>query len=971
VSAQYIKKQVQLAMNLLKTCCFLPALLALVIDISGQIKEIGLPEIRNYKPTDYKGGTQNWGIDQDKNDNIYFANNAGLFQFDGFTWNKFSLPNHPSVRAVKAGNDDKIYVGGYNEFGYFKAGEKGKLVYHSLIHLLNENYRRQIDFIWKIHSYNNTIIFQSFERVYIYDGKKLLLLEAPGRFQFSFLVNNKLYFQDVEMGLLEFKDSKLIPLQGTQLLNKTEVWGMFSLRADTLLIATQNKGLFIYTNSGLKPWNTEANYFLQKNGCLGGAIIKEKFIAFNSVLDGTIVSNIDGRIVQHINQKKGLHNNTILTSFVDNKNNLWLGLDNGIDFINESSPLTYLGSSYNISTVYASVIYKENIYVATNRGLFYRSQANTYNDDAFSLIEGTTGQAWNIQVVDDQLICAHNTGLLLISEARVTQTIDAKGYWGIKKIPGQTGLCVASHYNGFSIFENKGSGWQLKNNIAGLTKSAAVFETDGSAVWMTKDDVLYRAKFNTDYTGFKSVKTYETITDSSKGAISLHLLNGKIYFQFNNRFHLFSHNSNLFEEDKTISALFNSIPPIRFLQQDANKNIWYIYNESLGMLKKMEDGTYKNIAAPFYGLGGNLMTDYPSINTNSSPNIFIGLTNGLAHFNLELINYAPSKPKVYIRSFSSQADTFILGNVGNQPLQKYHIPFRLNNIKFTFSSPVYETPGGIEFSYKLEGFDTTWSNWASINFKEYTNLHEGNYKMYVKAKNSFGALSANDILSFSIAPPFYRHKLAYLIYIVAAGFMFFLLHRRVKLKIRKNKYYETIEQRKLYLEKEAKIKLEQDELEKEIERLKMEKLKMSLLTKDKELLNNSFQVVRKNKILNGIIQKIKNVKEAALDEATKLELNKLNKSISKELDSDKSWKELEKHIKNVHFDFLKRLKEKFPAISSRELDLSTYLLLNMSSKEIAEIMNISFAGVELARYRLRKKMGLQRSENLVGFLMSI
>jgi DNA-binding CsgD family transcriptional regulator len=958
-------------MNLLKTYCFLPALLALVSNVSGQVKEIGLPEIRNYKATDYKGGTQNWGIDQDKNDNIYFANNAGLFQFDGFTWNKFSLPNHPSVRAVKAGDDDKIYVGGHNEFGYFKTGEKGKLIYHSLVNLLNENYRKQIDFIWKIHTYNNTVIFQSFERAYIYNGKTLLLLEAPGRFQFSFLVNNKLYFQDVEMGLLEFKDSKLIPLQGTQLLNKTEVWGVFSLSGDSLLITTQNKGLFIYANSSLKPWNTEANYFLQKNGCLGGAIIKEKFITFNSVLDGTIVSNTDGRIVQHINQKKGLQNNTILTSFVDNKNNLWLGLDNGIDFINESSPLTYLGSSYNISTVYASVIYKENIYVATNRGLFYRSGANTYNDDAFTLVEGTTGQAWNIQVVDDQLVCAHNTGLLLISGARVTQTIDAKGYWGIKKIPGQAGMCIGSNYNGFSIFENKGSGWQLKNNIAGLHKSAAVFETDGSDVWMNKDDVLYQAKFNTGFTSFKSVKTYEAIADSIKGAISIHLLNGKIYFQSKNRFHLFSHNRDLFEEDKTISALFNTIPTIRFLQQDTDENIWYIYNESLGMLKKMQDGTYKNIAAPFYGLGGNLMTDYPSINTNSSPNIFIGLTNGLAHFNPELINYAPAKPKVYIRSFSSPADTFLLGNIGNQPLQEHHIPFRLNNIKFTFSSPVYETPGSIEFSYKLESFDTAWSNWTTINFKEYTNLHEGNYKMYVKAKNSFGALSAHDMLSFSIAPPFYRHKLAYLIYIIVAGFIFFLLHRRIKIKIRKNKYYETIEQRKLYLEKEAKIKLEQDELEKEIEKLKMEKLKMSLLTKDKELLNNSFQVVRKNKILNGIIQKIKNVKEAALDETTRLELNKLNKSISKELDSDKSWKELEKHIKNVHFDFLKRLKEKFPAISSRELDLSTYLLLNMSSKEIAEIMSISFAGVELARYRLRKKMGLQRSENLVGFLMSI
>jgi DNA-binding CsgD family transcriptional regulator len=135
--------------------------------------------------------------------------------------------------------------------------------------------------------------------------------------------------------------------------------------------------------------------------------------------------------------------------------------------------------------------------------------------------------------------------------------------------------------------------------------------------------------------------------------------------------------------------------------------------------------------------------------------------------------------------------------------------------------------------------------------------------------------------------------------------------------------------------------------------------------------NNSLQVVKKNKILNGIIHKLKDINIESLDESTKFQFSKLNKSIIKEVNVDKSWKDLEKHIKSVHFDFLKRLKEKYPAISPREMDLSTYLLMNMSTKEIAEIMNISNGGLELARYRLRKKLDLTKKENLVGFLMSI
>jgi DNA-binding CsgD family transcriptional regulator len=198
-----------------------------------------------------------------------------------------------------------------------------------------------------------------------------------------------------------------------------------------------------------------------------------------------------------------------------------------------------------------------------------------------------------------------------------------------------------------------------------------------------------------------------------------------------------------------------------------------------------------------------------------------------------------------------------------------------------------------------------------------------------------------------------------------------VIRDRIKIKIRRNKYYETIEQRRLYLEKEARIRQEQFNLEKEIEKLKNDKLQLNLLSKDKELVTNSLQVVKKNKILNGIIQRLKDIDTSTFDENNKFQFEKLRKSILKEVNSDKSWKDLEKHIKNVHFEFLKRLKEKHPTITPRELDLSTYLLMNMSTKEISEIMNISGGGVELARYRLRKKLDLEKKESLTGYLMRI
>jgi DNA-binding CsgD family transcriptional regulator/ligand-binding sensor domain-containing protein len=936
----------------------------------GQVKNTGLPEIRNYKRLEYKGGTQNWNIDQDKNGNIYFANNNGLLQFDGSTWTKYSLPDSSDIRCLKIDAAGKIFVGGYNEFGYFKANSKGKLEYFSISKFVTKKNNEIIDNIWKIHLYKDEVLFQAFETTYIFKNNKLKLLLPPTRFQFSFKVNNRLYFQDVSKGLLEYINGTLHSLKGSAVLNNTEIWGMFQMPANKMLIATLDKGLFLYENEKIIPWNTEANEFIKKNSCLGGVAMAENYIVLNSVLNGIIVCDKTGRIIQHINRKKGLQNNTVLTSFVDRKNNLWLGLDNGIAFINENSAFSYFGFSHDISTVYGTAIFKGNLYVATNQGVFYHSWQSTFKEDTFALVEGTTGQAWNVQVIDDRLICAHNRGALLIEGGKSIKILDAVGYWSFKKIPNRPNYLIGSNYNGFSLFEKGPNGWQYKHPIKGFSISVGAFEIDNENIWVKKDALIYQIMLSEEMQSFKSVKTHRGLSNTIKGIGSIQHLKNNTDFQTDNHFFTYSKNQNRFYEDKKMSELFKNIPKVNALQEDLYGNIWYVINQSLGVLMKTGTGQYKNSVAPFSNLTENLVYNHLSINTINPKNIFIGLTEGLAHYDSQLLKNFETKPKAYIRSFSFTADTLLFGN-GKNLAAKIKIPYQSNNIKFTFSSPTYENIENIKFSYQLDGFEDRWSNWSPISTKEYTNLREGNYTMKLKVKNSYGIESDQALVPFTISPPWYRHFMAYYFYIISFTTTIFYIRKRVKTKIRKNKYYETVEQRRLYLEKESKIRQEQYELEKEIEKLKSDKLQIKILSKDKELVNNSLQVVKKNKILNGIIHKLKDINVESFDESTKFQFNKLNKSIVKEVNVDKSWKDLEKHIKSVHLDFLKRLKEKYPTISPRELDLSTYLLMNMSTKEIAEIMNISNGGVELARYRLRKKLDLTKKENLVGFLMSI
>jgi DNA-binding CsgD family transcriptional regulator len=943
--------------------------LTAVFPLYAQVKNIGLPKIINYKKSDYNGGSQNWDIGQDKNGNLYFANTSGLIQFNGTSWSVNNMPNE-TVRSLKVDASGRIYVGGYNEFGYFETNNKGRLTYHTLTHLIGQNSKNIIDFVWKTHIVDGAVFYQTFYKTYIYKNGKVSILEAPNRFQFSFVVNNRLYFQDIVHGLLEYNNGKLIQLKGTEIFNNTEVWGLLPFDGSKLLVVTQDKGMYISGPSGVVPWHCEANDFLLKNNSLGGRLLAGRYIVLNSVLDGIVICDMDGKIIQHINNRKGLQNNTALCSFVDSGSNLWLGLDNGIGYINENSPFSYLGASYGLGAVYGSAVYGGNLYVATNQGVFSHDWKRAFKEESFHFLEGTTGQAWNIQEFDGQLFCSHNRGLFLISDGRQGRFLDNKrGYLNLKKIPGRPGFLIASNYHGFAILEKTPSGWQFRNQIEGFNISDNKFTTDGKNVWVKKG-LVYRLKLSNDLRTFTTISTYNSPDGRLQDIQSVQDINNAVYFQTNNRFFIYESAKDRFTEDKSMTALFKDLPKIRYCFQDNKGNIGYFFGKSsMGMLIKMPDGSYNNVQSPFSSLTGNMVYFFESVNTVDSSNIFIGVTEGLVHYNPQLQNIHPQEPQAFIRSFTFLGDTLVAGNL--KGVKNVVLPYKANSVKFTFSSPLYDNPENSMFSYKLEGFDEKWSAWTKVPVKEYTNLREGDYKMQVRVTDSFGQVSEPDVLSFTVQPPFYRHPLAYVFYILLIVFSVYYTRRRIKAKIRKNKYYETLEQRRLYLERETKIKQEQLELEKEIERLKNEQLRVKILTKDKELVNNSLQVVKKNKMLNGIIHKLKDLENESMDDTARQRFNRVQKTIVKELNTDKSWNNLEKHIRNVHFDFLKRLKDKYPAITPREMDLATYLLMNMSTKEIAEIMNISDGGVELARYRLRKKLELDRKDNLTGFLMNI
>lgn len=158
--------------------------------------------------------------------------------------------------------------------------------------------------------------------------------------------------------------------------------------------------------------------------------------------------------------------------------------------------------------------------------------------------------------------------------------------------------------------------------------------------------------------------------------------------------------------------------------------------------------------------------------------------------------------------------------------------------------------------------------------------------------------------------------------------------------------------------------------QKEVEQLRAEKLELELQIKNKELTTLALNLSQKNQLLSHVKETIIKHK-LALPEPTQSIFAELEHDIQSETLSQYSWHTFEQNFKTIHHDFVQKLSQRYPDLTPTELKLCALLKLNLSNKEIANILRAETKTVETYRYRIRKKMNLETTINLVSFLASL
>ena len=943
---------------------------------AAEIKSIGVPYVQNYTKAIYQSGNQNWSVTRDEHGIMYFGNSGGLLSFDGRYWQSYAMPNGLIVRSVAADGKGKVYAGGFGEFGYWQNNQQGQFQYHSLVSLIPKDYQPMNEEIWKIYIDDQQIVFQSFGTIFIYRQGKISVVKAPNPFLFLFKVGKRYFVEEVNAGLFELKGNKLSFINGSKVLGNGGILSILPFPHQKYLIGTAHSVLFIFDDKRFVPLGSPANDFLKTYQLNNGAVIPGKYFAFGTILNGIIVIDTAGKVIQQINKASGLQNNTVLSLYTDNEQNLWAGLDNGIDRIEVNSPLYfYFDKTGRFGTVYSSIIFGGKIYLGTNQGLFYSDWQNEANRNAFQsfdfkLIPGSQGQVWELSIQDGRLLCGHNAGTYQVSGSVLSNITDISGGWTLKKF--NTDKLIQGTYTGLILYKKDAAGnWVLDHKIDGFSEPSRYVEEDSKGqLWVTHAyRGIYKIILSSDLQKANLVKYYDTRYGlPGNYNVNTFNLDNRIVFSSDSGFYVYDDISDHFYKYQQLNNKLGTFATSNKIIPAQDKKYWLISHGRVALADFSSPGKLQIDSNRFNILAGRMLHNYESISRISSAIYLFGVDDGFAilndadrHNNNEL-----SVPSVLIRKFENITDkASIIPTVDSTT--EIEIPYAQNNVRISFSLPYYRQ-GKVRFQYYLEGYSRAWSDWSSQTQKEFTNLDRGSYHFKVRARIDDQYISPETVFSFTVLPPWYAGKIAVGLYMLLCIFGFYLVQYFYRIKLKR---HQRDILNKLKREQEEIIRQEAIANEQRIVKIKNEQLQADLASKSRELANSAMNIVYKNELLQKISEEITHLKDASGKPLSADQLKRIQKVIDDGMSDERDWNLFESSFNEAHENFFKKLKVHHPDLVPNDLKLCAYLRMNMSSKEIASLLNISLRGVEIRRYRLRKKLDLEHDKNLVEFLMEL
>ena len=771
----------------------------------------------------------NYSIVTDHRNFVYAGNANGIIEYDGNEWRFIPVRQGAYVTSLDVDDGGRIFVGSQNEFGYLEADMQGMLQYHSLSDSLDE-FDRFFTNIWKTHAGQDAVYFQSEEILFIYRNKQIHTVYPETSFHTSFLLDGKLYIRERSMGLMVLDGEELHPVKGGLEFADLGIFAMFNAGSHGgAFIATRENGFYTFhPDQGMQSLHTENDNFLIQAGIMGGIPLSDGNYALNTLHEGVIVLNRDGKIRAILNKHTGLQVNDVKSISQDETHNIWCALDNGISKVDYNSPVSFYHQNAGLEgSVHTTIHYRDRLYVGTTSGLYVENKSHEVNRSLdFSAFPGIRDQVWSLIKIDNSLMIGTLNGLYCYGEGRIVKVSDQNSfsmlYLDMEK------LLLVGGNQGLSAYRKSGS-WKMIQKFPDVTENVKSIALNPASPYDA-----YEIWLGTSYQGvlkilLKPDLSYESSRYFGEGdgltadwVLPITFQNKIVFgtraglFQFNDEISLREalpdSLKNIPEYSKGYfeGRLLHDIPvitPINYMV-DAYEKTWAVIDNEISLIHHNMPGDL--VQKPFKRIDlGKINIIYPE----DENTIWFGAADGLARFDMADLKGPDSMYFAAVRRVAITGDSVIYHGAGSRS----EIPalnFSQNNVSFYFTTPFYENEIKNQFSWRLAGDKAGWNEWTTRRITTYTNLHEGKYEFQVRAKNIYGDVSQVAGYEFAVRPPWYRTVLAYIIYLVFGMAFIFLAVRLGQMRLRrKNEKLEAIVQERTAEIRKQNIELAQQKKE--------------------------------------------------------------------------------------------------------------------------------------------------------------
>lgn len=925
----------------------------------------GIPPIRNFTKKAYKGAPQNWDIHQSSNQTMLFANNLGLIQYDGTYWSQNEIGNKTIVRSVLYLDNGLIMVGGQGDIGYFNTGENGVLNYHSIVDFIPDQFK-QFEDVWNIEASGDTIFFNTTRELFVWKNDSVSVFTFEKNIDILIKVEQSIYMYVASDGFYKMKNGK--PVKTAMNIDiPTPISGIVQLSEDTLLISTEKDGLFYWINSTIKQNNNKYLSPITSNWVNQMVKLNDGKIAFGTAQNGVFILDFKQKQAININASIGLQNNNVLSLYQDVAGDIWVATENGLDLIQYHSPYRAIYPDGNLKGAgYTAALHNNELYLGTTNGLFKFDKTGL--TDEFSYVNNSKGQVWRLDTIDGNLYMGHHSGAFYIKALEAYPAFTQTGVW--KFLTHNDSLILFGSYEGLGVL-NKLNG--QNKLLTGFKESSRIITKDTSGqLWISHPyRGVYKINLTSDVSKVEADKMNlnDGLFDNPNSYVFL--INKRPYVCSENGVYRYNYNKDYFEKDTILENQIDPVDRVKLLYEDKQNNIWYHTLDDIGVLEIKDHGLNKEVnrrvlpQPPEKLIGG-----FELIMQITHDIYLLGCEQGFVLFNKKDLNTSIKyNTIIHKATLPNEKDSIIfLGlythNELNHSLQ---LPKGQNSIRLCFSSTSFGEEL-TEFRYHLKGLNDQFSEWSTNSEVQFNNLKYGDYTISVESRVAGKKQDHTSRLAFTIPTPWFRTTFAQVMLTIATLGIILLFFYLQKMKF---------ESEKEYLENVHKQKVEEKDLqvektEEELTQIKNEKLQSEIEHKNNELASSTMHLLQKQELLASVQQSLKKaIKKDKFTPEQKQELNLIIQMLKQDAIIDDDWEKFSQYFDEVHGNFTQKLKEKHPVLTNYDLKLCAYLRMNLTTKDIAALMNVSPRAIEGSRYRLRKKLDLKTEINLVDFMQNI